>query len=270
VRNEDTRSSERHLTAHLTWVGHSTVLIDLDGVRLLTDPVLRNRVAHLRRRVPIANPTEYADVDAIIISHLHFDHLDLPSLELLGREVPLIAPRGGGRLLKRRGFRRITEVEAGEEIQVGTLTVRATHAEHNGPRLPFGAKAPALGYVVTGSCRIYFAGDTDLFDDMAKIGRGLDVALVPIWGWGPSAGSGHLDPRGAAEALQLLRPLLAVPIHWGTYAPLGLGRFQSAVLTDPVTAFRRQTAELAAEVEVHVLRPGETLRIEAANYSGSA
>jgi L-ascorbate metabolism protein UlaG (beta-lactamase superfamily) len=270
VRSGDTRSSERDPSAHFTWVGHNTVLIDLDGVRLLTDPVLRNRVAHLRRQVPIADTTKYANVDIILVSHLHFDHLDLPSLERLGREVPLVVPRGGGRLLTRRGFRRVTEVEAGEEIRVGTSTVRATHAEHNGPRLPFGAKAPALGYIVTGSCRIYFAGDTELFEGIAEISQGLDIALIPIWGGRPSVASGHLDPRGAAEALQLLQPLLAVPIHWGTYAPLGLGRFQSAVLTDPVTPFRRQTAELAAEVEVHVLRPGETLRIEAANYSGSA
>ena len=263
-------SSEQHPTAHLTWVGHSTVLIHLDGVRLLTDPVLRSRVAHLRRQIPIANTTKYANVDTILVSHLHFDHLDLPSLERLGREVPLVVPRGGGRLLTRRGFRRVTEVEAGEEIRVGALTIRATHAEHNGPRLPFGEKAPALGYIVTGSCRIYFAGDTDLFDDMAKIGRRLDVALVPIWGWGPSAGSGHLDPRRAAEALRLLWPLLAVPIHWGTYAPLGLGRLQTTVLTDPVKALRRQTAELSAEVDVHVLRPGETLRIDTMACSGSA
>ena len=263
MRSGDTRSSERCPTAHLTWVGHSTVLINLDGVRLLTDPVLRNRVAHLRRQVPIADTTKYANVDIILVSHLHFDHLDLPSLELLGREVPLVVPRGGGRLLKRRGFRRVTEVEAGEEIRVGALTIRATHAEHNGPRLPFGAKAPALGYVVTGSYRIYFAGDTDLFDGMAKIGRGLDVALVPIWGWGPTAGRGHLDPHRAAEALRLLRPRLAVPIHWGTYAPLVIGRLQTALLADPVTAFRRHAAELAPDVDVRVLGQGGTLRLDA-------
>ena len=249
-------------------MGHSTVLLGLDGVRLLTDPVLRNQVIHLRRKVPVASATEYADIDAVLVSHLHFDHLDPPSLERLGRRVPLVVPRGGGGLLSRRGFRVIVEVEAGEEIQLGALTVRATHARHNGSRLPFGVKAPALGYAVTGSRRIYFAGDTDLFDGMKEIGQGLDIALVPIWGWGPSAGSGHLDPRRAAEALRLLRPLLAVPIHWGTYAPLGLGRLQSAFVADPVTAFRRHAAKLAPEVEVHVLDPGETLRLDASASGG--
>ena len=268
MRSGDTRSSERRPTAHLTWVGHSTVLIDLDGVRLLTDPVLRNHVAHLRRQVPIADITKYANVDIILVSHLHFDHLDLPSLERLGREVPLVVPCGGGRLLTRRGFRRVTEVEAGEEIRVGALTVRATHAEHNGSRLPFGARASALGYVVTGSYRIYFAGDTDLFDGMAKIGHELDVALIPIWGWGPSAGSGHLDPRRAAKALRLLRPLLAVPIHWGTYVPLGLGRLQAALLADLVTEFRRHAAEFTPEVKLHILDPGETLLLAAITNGG--
>jgi L-ascorbate metabolism protein UlaG (beta-lactamase superfamily) len=157
----------------------------------------------------------------------------------------------------------VSEVEAGEELQIGVLTIRATRAEHDGVRLPFGAKAAALGYVVTGSRRVYFAGDTDLFDGMTEIGRGLDVALVPIWGWGPSVGSGHLDPLRAAKALQLLRPLLAVPIHWGTYAPLGLGRrLQTALLADPATEFRRHAAELAPEVEVCVLRPGKKLRLD--------
>jgi L-ascorbate metabolism protein UlaG (beta-lactamase superfamily) len=249
--------------AHLTWLGHSTVLVDLDGVRLLTDPVLRSRVAHLRRR-ELIDPAHYRNIDAVLLSHLHFDHLDPPSLRRLGLGMQLVVPRGGGGLLRQRGFRRVAEVEAGEEIQIGALTVSPTYAEHNGTRLPlFGASALTLGYTITGNRRIYFAGDTELFGGMAEIGRGLDVALVPIWGWGPSAGRGHLDPRRAAEALRLLRPLLAVPIHWGTYAPLGFGRLQTALLADPVTAFRRHAAELAPEVDVHVLGLGETLCLDA-------
>jgi L-ascorbate metabolism protein UlaG (beta-lactamase superfamily) len=258
----DIKPSTRAQAAYLTWIGHCTVLLDLDGVRLLTDPVLRNRVWHLRRQGPGADASKYADVDAVLVSHLHFDHLDLPSLKRLGRGVPLVVPRGGGSLLVRRGFRRVLEVEAGEEVRIGALTIHATHAEHNGSRLPLRAKTPALGYVVGGSCRIYFAGDTDLFEGLVEIGRDLDVALLPIWGWGPSAGPGHLDPRRAAEALRLLRPLLAVPIHWGTYAPLGLGHLQTALLADPVRAFRRYAAEIAPEVEVRVLSLGETLRLD--------
>ena len=138
-------ASRLRSAARLSWLGHSTVLVDLDGIRLLTDPVLRSRVAHLRRRGQRVDAAQHSNIDAVLISHLHFD---------------------------------------------------------------------------------------------------------------------HLDPRRAAEALRLLRPLLAVPIHWGTYAPLGFGRLQTALLADPVTAFRRHAAELAPEVNVQVLGPGEMLRLD--------
>lgn len=229
---------------------------------------MRDCASYLRRQVPVVDPAWYAGVDAVLLSHLHSDHIDLPSLEQLGRNTLLVVPRGGGRLLGRRGFRRLTEVEPGEEVRIGSLRVRATHAEHDGARMPFGKKAPALGYVVAGSRRVYFAGDTGLFTGMANIDNVLDVALIPIGGWGPlaplwenlpSGAPGHLDPRRAAEALRLLRPLLAVPIHWGTYAPLGLGRFVSRFYAP--RAFCRHAVELAPEVEVRVLNPGASLRL---------
>jgi len=149
------------------------VLVDLDGTRLLIDPVLRNRVAHLRRRGK-ADPAQYINIDAVLISHLHFDHLDLPSLERFGHGTQLVVPRGGGGLLWRRGFRRVEEVEAGDEIRISALTVCPTYATHEGLRLPlFGTRALTLGYTITGSRKVYFAGDTDLFGGMAEIGRSL-------------------------------------------------------------------------------------------------
>jgi L-ascorbate metabolism protein UlaG (beta-lactamase superfamily) len=248
--------------ARITWLGHSTVLVELDGTRVLTDPVLRDRVAHLRRTRAADAGMLYA-IDGILVSHLHYDHLDFPSLERLGRSVPVVVPRGAGGLLRRRRFERVVEVDAGEEVRIGGLVMRATHADHEGGRGFLGTEVAALGYLIRGTHQIYFAGDTDLFEGMATLSDGLDVALVPIWGWGPSLGPGHLDPRRAAEALRLLRPRLAVPIHWGTYAPLGFGRLQTALLADPVTEFRRHAAELAPEVEVHVLDLGGTLHLDA-------
>ena len=248
--------------ARITWLGHSTVLVELDGTRLLTDPVLRDRVAHLRRTKPADAGMLYA-LDGVLVSHLHYDQLDYPSLERLGRSVPVVVPRGAGRLLRRRRFEQVVEVETGEEVRLGDLVVRATHADHEGGRGFLGTEVAALGYLIRGSHQIYFAGDTDLFEGMATLAPRLDLVLLPIWGWGPSLGPGHLDPRRAAEALRLLQPLLAVPIHWGTYAPLGFGRLQTAMLTDPVTEFRRHAAELAPEVEVRVLDLGGTLHLDA-------
>ena len=240
------------------WLGHSTVLLEMDGARLLTDPVLRPWVLHLRRAAPLV-AEDLLDVDAVLISHLHYDHLDLPSLQRLDRGVSVVVPRGAGALVRGRGFRSVEELEAGGSIRVGPALVRAVHAEHDSSRV-LGAKSDALGYVVEGSRRVYFPGDTDLFPEMAGLAPGLDLALVPIWGWGPSLGPGHLDPRRAAEALTLLRPRLAVPIHWGTYYPVQSTRWKTpAFLSEPVREFERCAAELAPEVEVRVLQVGEEL-----------
>jgi L-ascorbate metabolism protein UlaG (beta-lactamase superfamily) len=244
----------------LTWLGHSTVLVDMGGVRLITDPVLRCRIAHLRRVGPV-DARALRGADATLVSHVHYDHLDLPSLERLGRSLPVVVPRGAGAMLRRRRFEQVIELREEEEVRIGTLTVRATHAEHDADRGPLRTKAPCLGYVVTGPRRVYFAGDTDLFPGMAGLVPDLDVALLPIWGWGPAIGAGHLDPRRAAEALALLEPRIGVPIHFGTYYPLGLRRSPPPFLSEPAEAFRRHAAELAPAVDVRVLPLGGSLEL---------
>jgi L-ascorbate metabolism protein UlaG (beta-lactamase superfamily) len=242
----------------VTWLGHSTVLLQLDGIRLLTDPVLRSRLGHLRR-VGSHSPRSALDsLDVALVSHVHHDHLDLPSLERLGYSLHVVVPAGAGTLLRRRGFTHVTEVDVGDELNIGTVAVRATHAEHEARRIPFGTSTPALGYLVTGSARVYFAGDTDLFEGMAELSPGLDVALLPVAGWGPRLPPGHLDPRHAAEALAKLRPRVAVPIHWGTYRRIGLDR-SPALLQAPADSFARFAKELAPEVDVQVLPVNETL-----------
>lgn len=246
----------------IEYVGHATVVVDLDGVRLVTDPLLRRRVVHLRRSAAV-DPRAFRDVDTVLISHAHHDHLDLPSLEKLGKSLPIVVPKGLGGLLRKRRFESVVEVEEDEVLRIGELEIRAVHAEHEDTRGLFGAKAQPLGYVISGSCSVYFAGDTDLFDSMSELAA-PDVALIPIWGWGPTLGSGgHLDPKGAVEALRLIRPRVAIPIHWGTYSPIHLGlRGSPAFLRVPAVDFAVAAAELAPDVEVRVLAPGQATEID--------
>jgi L-ascorbate metabolism protein UlaG (beta-lactamase superfamily) len=198
-------------------------------------------------------------LDAVLISHAHYDHLDVPSLERLGKKLPVVVPRGLGGLLRKKRFESVLEVEVGETIAIGALRVRAVPAEHDRGRMPFGASADPVGYVISGSSSIYFAGDTDLFDGMSALGP-VDLGLIPIWGWGPGLGGGHLDPARAAEAAARIRPRLVVPIHWGTYFPLHLGlRKQPAFIDVPPLEFVAAMKETAPDVDVKVLRPGEDL-----------
>ena len=243
----------------LTWLGHSTVVIDVDGTRLVTDPVLRRRVFHLRRAAAI-EPGALGALDGILVSHSHFDHLDVPSLSRLPRSLSVVCPTGIGQLLRRRGFEQVHEVGPGEIVEVGGREVRATHAEHRTNRRPFAGRSAALGYVVEGSKNVYFAGDTELFDGMADLGP-IDVALLPVSGWGPRMPAGHLEPRSAAEALLLLRPKVAVPVHWGTFrAPFG-PRLDDRAARE----FASAAARLAPDVEVRILQIGETLPLEEAH-----
>jgi L-ascorbate metabolism protein UlaG (beta-lactamase superfamily) len=207
---------------------------------------------HLRRAAPVPRAA-FARVDGVLISHSHFDHLDLPSLARLERSVRVVVPRGAGILVRRRGFGDVVEVEEGDELELGTLRVRAVPADHDAARRPLGVRAQPVGYVVRGSRSVYFAGDTDLFAGMDEL-RPVDVAVLPVAGWGPTLPPGHLNPRSAAEALVLLRPALAVPVHWGTYrTPLAPPPDDAAP-----QAFVRAAAELAPDVEVRVLQIGQS------------
>jgi L-ascorbate metabolism protein UlaG (beta-lactamase superfamily) len=241
------------MSDRLTWLGHATVLVEVGGAVLLTDPVLRLRVAHLRRQGPV--PDTPPHLDAILVSHLHRDHLDLPSLKLLDPAAPVVVPHGGARAL-RRSRRDVRELAAGEALEVAGVRVRAVPAVHDGRRSPLSRRAEAVGYVVEARRRVYFAGDTERFGAMAELGD-LDVALLPIAGWGPRLGPGHMDPEQAAAAVALLRPRLAVPIHWGTFRPFGRGRGDAG---EPAR-FAARVAAVAPATIVRVLPPGERLTL---------
>ncbi|NLE21897.1 MAG: MBL fold metallo-hydrolase [Actinobacteria bacterium] len=254
----------------LTFVGHATVLLEMDGVRLLTDPLLRRRIGVLLRRSPIPGPGLRRDLDAVLISHAHLDHLDVPSLRLIDRATPVVVPRGLGRLLRRIGFEPL-EMDVGDVVAIGPagegsapagpvpggVRITAVPADHPGTRYPLVGAAPALGYVIERAMTVYFAGDTGLYPEMGDIGP-VDVAVLPVGGWGPRLPDDHLNPLSAAKALRLLRPAACVPVHWGTIYPPWLPPEFNARWSRWPHVFARYAAHLAPEVEVRVLQPGET------------
>lgn len=246
---------------HVTYVGHATVLIEVDGTRLLTDPFLRGHLGPLVRHGAPPPPAVREGIDAVLVSHLHHDHADLGSLRRLGREARLIVPPGSRRFFERHGFTGAAELAPGSSTQVGPLTVTAVEAEHDGGRRRWAPDPTPVGFEVGGSRRVYFAGDTAYFEAMAELAPGLDLALLPVWGWGPTVGAGHLDPTGAARAAAALSPRLAVPIHWGTLYPLGLARLRGERLERPGPEFAERVRALAPHVATRVLSPGESLSL---------
>jgi L-ascorbate metabolism protein UlaG (beta-lactamase superfamily) len=245
--------------AELTWLGHATVMVELDGVRILTDPVIRSRLGPLVNRAASAGGTALEAIDLVLLSHLHHDHADARSLRRLGPETPVITARGAARWLRRQGFLNVRELTPGSTTDVGRISISAITATHDGRRYPLPRPAPApdaVGFVIRGSRTVYFAGDTDLFAGMADLTGHVDVALLPVGGWGPGLGPGHLDPQRAAEAARLIEPRIAIPIHWGTLALPRLLRWRT-----PHDAagprFADFCARLAPAVEVRVLVPGE-------------
>ncbi|MBA0126409.1 MBL fold metallo-hydrolase [Haloechinothrix sp. YIM 98757] len=256
----------------MRFLGHSTVRMDLGGTTVLTDPVLTGRVGPLSRVTPNPDAGSYAGVDLVLISHLHADHLHLPSLRLLGADVRIVVPRGAGTWLRERGFRRVEELDVGGQLTERDVRVTATRAVHSGhrwgPRLTHGPQSPAIGHLLEANgLRIYLAGDTGLFDGMSSLGP-VDVAALPVWGWGPTLGPGHLTPQDAAVAVGRIHPRLAVPVHWGTLAPVGLprapgrlGNRMRRALVEPPREFAAAVRRARTPGRVIIREPGEPVPV---------
>ncbi len=253
--------------AQISYIGHATVLVDMGGLCILTDPVLRNRVLFLQRHGHNPAPALLSDCppDVVLLSHLHYDHTDLPSLRKMPPTTTIIAPKGSGRYLKRWAGVQVQEVREGDTVRIAGVEITAMPANHaNAFSLPR-PMATSLGYVMQNRVSLYFAGDTDLFAEMRDIGRqfNLDVALLPVWGYSYRVGVGHLTPLTAAQALQRLQPRVAIPIHWGSLRLPGPNLlWQSAShMNLPPYAFANHAQYLAPTTQVRILQPGEGLEI---------
>jgi L-ascorbate metabolism protein UlaG (beta-lactamase superfamily) len=250
------------MTCTLTWWGHSTSTWQDGGTTVLFDPVLTARLGHLRRvRGPV--PRRHAALaDLILISHLHADHTHLPSLRLIPASAVLIAPAGSRRLLRPIAARgvELREVMPGDLVEFGGLQIRVLAADHDGRRHPGSPhRGPALGYLVEGSRRCWYPGDTGpnlAFDEVTNV----DIALMPVGGWGPTLGEGHLDAEQAAYAVRRTHPAGAVPVHWGTLWPIGL-RQRPELIDLPAEAFAEHIARVAPTTRVHLLRHGQSVTL---------
>ena len=248
-------------TIGVDYVGHATVLLELPGVRLITDPFLRERLGPLRRHGPTPLPAALGAVDIVLVSHAHPDHFDRPSLQSLTGDPLVIVPRGLGDLVRRAGLR-VREVAVGERVSIAPRwTVGAVPARHW--RWPAAPRAASIGYVIEGpgGHGIYFAGDTARFPAMREFADRVDLALLPVGSWGPHVSPGHLSPRTAAQAACDLGARFAVPIHWGTLYPPAFERVFGGRLREPANRFREWSRRLSPATEVHALAPGERTRI---------
>jgi L-ascorbate metabolism protein UlaG (beta-lactamase superfamily) len=212
----------------VTWWGHASTTLELGAVRIAVDPLLVDRLFHLRRYA-VTPLTDSADADVVLVSHLHIDHCHLPSLRRFAPDVPILVPRGGEQLLAGLGRDRLVPVAPGEHVEVAGVSIDVLPASHDGRRLPWSrTSAPALGFrIAAGGLSAWFPGDTELRDDMADV-EPVDLALAPVGGWGPTLGEGHMGPEDAAVAVARVGARLALPVHWGTFWPVGFDRVARA------------------------------------------
>jgi len=216
-----------------TWLGHSTVLIEIDGVRVLTDPVWGPRASPLAlagpkrfQPVPVAL-REMPPVDAVIVSHDHYDHLDYPTIKALAKtDVPFVTSLGVGAHLEAWGVRpeRITELDWWESHEIGEgVRVTAAPSQHFSGRT-FGSRNATLWssmVIRSATHNVFFSGDTGLTTEYEDIGARLgpfDLVMLEVGAFHPAWGDMHLGPGNALKAHALLGGAAFLPIHWGTFS----------------------------------------------------
>jgi len=230
----------------LTWIGHASFLGTLGGGSFLVDPVFSPRIGWLvpRHGRPGIEVTDLPRVDAILVTHCHYDHLDEPSMLALSREVPVVVPLRLGRWFERRGFRRVVELDWWQGLALGTLRVTLVPARHWSRRgLADVNRTLWGGFVIEGGgVSVYHAGDSAAFDGFAEIGRrfpGLAAALLPVGAYAPGwfMERFHMNPEQAGQAFLACGARRFLPTHWGAF------QLSDEALCEPVPRVRAWWAE---------------------------
>ncbi len=246
----------------LAWLGHSTVVLDIDGVRLVADPLLRPNNGPLRRKHDQPIRTAWDGADAMLISHLHHDHAELSSMRMLPG-IPVLTADANAAWMRRKGIDTAVGL-ADDWYSVkdtegrGQVDVCLTKAVHHSRPMPHRPNA-ANGHLVRGqSATVWLAGDTSLYDEIADLpelaGTPIDIAAVPIGGWGPRLSEGHMDGVQAAEACRMTGARYALAVHWGSLHPPFMGRDW---MLRPMVEFAEALGRIAPECKLIDLRPGD-------------
>ncbi len=257
----------------LTWIGHASFFIQIEGLNILTDPVFSDRVSPVsfvgpKRQAPLPFLIhELPAVDLVVISHNHYDHLDLASLKVLSArdsKTLFLVPLGLEKFLRREGIRNVREVDWWDEVEVDELTVTLTPVQHWSSRGLFDRNESLWGgwHFKSEKSRIFFAGDTgyskDFKDIYEKLGA-VDLALLPIGAYAPEwfMSKNHVNPQ---EALQIhfdLKAKKSIGMHWGTF------RLSDETMMAPaeVLAMALKAAQLSPDV-FETMKHGETRVLE--------
>ncbi len=254
----------------VTFIGHSSFLIELGGIRALVDPVFARSLVVLRRqRHPGLDWASLPSIDLVLLTHAHMDHLNVRSLRrvirrtqrLSGRAPEVVVPHGVEDLVSRLGFARVHTMEWWQEIQIAGISVTMTPAQHWGARLFKDVHRGFGGYVLQAAgVSVYHSGDTAYFDGFREIGRRLapEIALLPIGAYFPdSYRAVHTSPEEALRAFQDLHAEQMVPMHFGTFR---LGR---EPMEEPPIRLLAEAARLGIAERVRVLEEGERMRVVA-------
>ena len=255
----------------VTFIGHSSFLLQIDGRRVLIDPVFSKRLVLLRRqRHPGVRVEELPSIDLVLLTHAHMDHLDMASLRrviratrrLSGRTPEVVVPRGVEDLVDKLGFSQVHRLQWWESITVQGLKITMTPCKHWGARMFRDMHRGYGGYVVEGGGQsVYHSGDTAYFDGFCEIGKRLkpQVALLPIGAYFPdSYRAVHTSPEEAVKGFVELGAEQMVPMHYGTFR---LGR---EPMDEPLKRLEAEAARLDIKGQVKVLEEGETMHLYSA------
>ena len=239
----------------VTWIGHASFLLRIGGLNLLVDPVWSLWLKGIKRlRRPGLRLRDLPHIDAVLITHAHFDHLDKRTLRAVAANQPVIVPYGVGTLVRDLGFRRVHELPHWGSVDLGGVRVTLTPAQHWGARLLADFHRGFGGYVIAhGERSVFHCGDTAWFDGFEEIGRRLpvEIALLPIGAYAaPTGREVHMNPEEAVRAFRDLRARWLVPMHWGSFR-LGLEPME-----EPLARLRSAAATAGLESRLAVLEEG--------------